>query len=308
MKRVRSYLATPAHHGRMVARAAACAADALFLDLEDAVPASEKAVALGSAVSLLKELDFGTKHVAVRINTRASGLAADEIRALKTCERLNAVIVPKTETEADVQLVQEFIGCEQIPKGTSIAVELLIETAAGLMHVDTLASHPAVSALHLGVEDLAASLGARSAEVGASPAGYRHATREATGIVRSPLDLFAYPMMRVLVAARAFGRLAIDGPCGAFMHEGLTAASAVKAAAMGFDGKQVIHPAQIEVTNAAFTPDAQEVAEARALLATFAAAQAEGRGAATHKGKMIDFVNERMARRIIALAGAPEEG
>ncbi len=307
MTRVRSYLATPAHQGRMVASAAASVADAVFLDLEDAVPASEKAAALRSAVTLLQELDFGAKHVAVRINTRDSGLAAGEIRALKDCGRLDAVILPKVETEEDIRVTRDLIESVRGPERPAIAIELLIETAAGLMRVDHLAAHPAVTALHLGVGDLAASLGARSAEVGASPSGYRHIARENDGLVTGPLDLFAYPMMRVLVAARALGRLAIDGPCGAFRDATITQASAVKAAAMGFDGKQVIHPGQIEATNAAFTPDAQEVADARSLLAAFATATAEGRGAVTHNGKMIDLVNERMARRIIALAGEPEK-
>ncbi len=156
------------------------------------------------------------------------------------------------------------------------------------MQVDRLATHPAVTALHLGVGDLAASLGARSAEVGASPADYRHATRTADGLSSISLDFFAYPMMRLLVTARASGRLAIDGPCGAFTDTDLTASSAMKAAAMGFDGKQVIHPSQIEATNTAFTPAEAEVADARAMLAAFAEATAEGRGAVTFKGRMID--------------------
>lgn len=303
MKRVRSYLATPAHQGRMVARAAASDTDAMFLDLEDAVPASEKAAALQSAVTLLKELDFGTTHVSVRINTRDSGLSANELNALSECARLDAIILPKAETEDEIRFVQDQLGRVRMSDSAGIAIELLIETAAGLMRVDQLAAHPAVTVLHLGVGDLAASLGARSAEVGASPRDYRHAYRTADGMVSTSLDLFAYPMMRVLVAARASGRLAVDGPCGAFTDAELTAASAIKAAAMGFDGKQVIHPSQIEATNAAFTPGDSEVADARAMLAAFAEATAEGRGAVTFKGRMIDKVNERMARRILALAG-----
>ena len=170
-ERVRSYLAAPAHQGRMIARAAASAADALFLDLEDAVPASEKTVALESAVTLLKELDFGEKHVAVRINTRESGLAGGEVQALKECKRLNAVILPKAEKEEDIRFVQDVIGRLHVAKSPTISIELLVETAAGLMRVDSLAAHPAVTALHLGVGDLAASLGARSAEVGAFASG-----------------------------------------------------------------------------------------------------------------------------------------
>lgn len=304
MARVRSYLATPAHQPRMLARAAGSAADAIFLDLEDAVPLAEKSHALRAAVAALDGLDFGTRHVAVRINTPTSGLAADELGALARCARLDAVIVPKAETGQDIALVQAHLAAARPAGAAPVSIELLIETAAGLMRVDTLAAHPAVSALHLGVGDLAASLGARSAEVGASPAGYRHALRDGADLVSTPLDLFAYPMMRVLVAARACGLLAIDGPCGAFQDADLTAATATKAAALGFDGKQVIHPAQIAATNAAFTPTPAEVAEARALLAALHAATARGLGAASFNGKMIDLVNARMARRIIALAGA----
>lgn len=303
MKRLRSYLATPAHQARMVAKAAASSADAIFLDLEDAVPAPEKGAALASAVTSLNDLDFGQKHVSVRINTRDSGLAIAELSALKHCKRLDAIILPKAETDDDISFVHQQLGNTRLPNNRAIAIELLIETAAGLMRVDHLATHPAVTALHLGVGDLAASLGARSAEVGASPADYRHATRTADGLSSISLDFFAYPMMRLLVAARASGRLAIDGPCGAFTDTDLTAAGAGKAAAMGFDGKQVIHPSQIDATNAAFTPAEAEVTDARAMLAAFAEATAEGRGAVTFKGRMIDKVNERMARRILALAG-----
>ena len=108
-------------------------------------------------------------------------------------------------------------------------------------------------------------------------------------------------MMRLLVAARAFGLRAIDGPCGAFRDLRLTESMAQKAAAMGFDGKQVIHPDQIAPTLRAFVPSDEELAQARRIVEAMAQAEAQGQGAVTLDGKMIDYANVRMARRIIEL-------
>lgn len=298
----RSYLATPAHRLRMVQSAAGSAADALFLDLEDAVPVDEKAEALSTALKALSEIDFGTKHVAVRVNASTSQSQHHEILSLCAAPRLNAIIVPKAETCDDIQRIASLIQQASPPRARPLAIELLIETARGLMNVDQLAGLPCVSGLHLGVGDLAASLGARSGEIGSSPTGYRHVSNEAQGSVATPLDLFAYPMMRILVAARAFGLFVIDGPCGAFKDGAISQASAIKAAAMGFDGKQVIHPSQIEMTNEAFTPSTAEVEAARRILEALEQAQAQGMGAVTVDGKMIDLANERMVRRTLALA------
>jgi malyl-CoA/(S)-citramalyl-CoA lyase len=183
-------------------------------------------------------------------------------------------------------------------------MELLIETARGLINVEALAAaDPLVTALHLGVGDLAASIGARSADVGISPSGYRHVGSEADGHPEVPLDLFAYPMMRLLVAARAFGLRAIDGPCGAFRDTVATAASARKAAAMGYDGKQTIHPSQIEATRDAFIPSDAELASAERMLAAFKEAERNGQGAVTVDGKMVDYANIRMIRRLRSFRG-----
>jgi malyl-CoA/(S)-citramalyl-CoA lyase len=160
-----------------------------------------------------------------------------------------------------------------------------------------------VTALHLGVGDFAASIGARSAEIGASPPGYRHVGSAAEGHPQVPLDLFAYPMMRLLVAARAFGLRAIDGPCGAFRDPVATSATAAKAAAMGFDGKQVIHPSQIELTRDAFIPSDDELAYARRVTAAMEEAERNGQAAVTVDGKMVDYANLRMIRRLIGFRG-----
>ncbi|WP_245309159.1 HpcH/HpaI aldolase/citrate lyase family protein [Bradyrhizobium retamae] len=298
----RVYLAVPAHRSEMVAKAAVLAADAVFLDLEDAVPPSEKSAALDVAVRSLCSLDWGKKLVAVRLNAIDSPFIEREIRALGVLPRLDSVIVPKAERESDITGIADQLQDAAPDRARPMELELLIETALGLVNVDLLAgSHKSVAALHLGVGDFAASIGARSSEIGASPEGYRQMGSAQSGYPSVPLDLFAYPMMRVLVAARAFGLRAVDGPCGAFRDTRLTESSALKAAAMGFDGKQVIHPGQIEPTLRAFRPSDSELAHARRVIAAMEEAEAIGRGAVTLDGKMIDYANIRMARRIINL-------
>jgi malyl-CoA/(S)-citramalyl-CoA lyase len=302
LRPTRVYLAVPAHRSRLVAKAAASAADAVFMDLEDAVPPTEKGFALDEAVRSLSSLDWGDKAVAVRLNAVDSPFIAREIRALAACPRLDSVIVPKAERAGDIAAIAEQLRTAAPDRASPVALELLIETALGLVNVDALAvSHLSVSALHLGVGDFAASIGARSSDIGVSPDGYRHVGSAQSGYATAPLDLFAYPMMRLLVAARAFGLRAIDGPCGAFRDVRLTEGAAQKAAAMGFDGKQVIHPDQIEPTLQAFMPSAEELAQARRIVEAMEQAEAKGQGAVTLDGKMIDYANVRMARRIIEL-------
>jgi malyl-CoA/(S)-citramalyl-CoA lyase len=300
----RTYLAAPAHRARMVQNAAASAADAVFLDLEDAVPPAEKAAALEAAATALTMHDWGNKTVTVRLNAIDSVSIQQEIRRLGGIERLDAFMIPKAETVADIATISGWISAAAGARSKPVEMELLIETARGLVNVEALAAaDPQVTALHLGVGDFAASIGARSAEIGASPSGYKHVGSAADGHRETPLDLFAYPMMRLLVAARAFGLRAIDGPCGAFRDEIATAATAMKAAAMGFDGKQVIHPSQIEATRNAFIPTEAELANAERVIAAMEEAERNGQAAVTVDGKMVDYANLRMIRRLLSFKG-----
>ena len=249
-------------------------------------------------------MDWGRKTVAVRLNAIDSPSIRQEIRRLGGIHRLDAFIIPKAEAVADVAEIGRWIAEAAATRAAPAAMELLIETARGLVNVEALAvADPLVTALHLGVGDFAASIGARSAEIGASPSGYRHVGNAADGHPTVPLDLFAYPMMRLLVAARAFGLRAIDGPCGAFRDPVATASTAAKAAAMGFDGKQVIHPSQIEPTRDAFIPSEQELAYAERAIAALEEAERNGQGAVTVDGKMVDYANIRMIRRLMSFRG-----
>jgi malyl-CoA/(S)-citramalyl-CoA lyase len=297
----RTYLAVPAHRARLVQNAAASAADAVFMDLEDAVPPAEKAAALEAAAAALTAHDWGQKTVAVRLNAIDSPSIQNEIERLGGIKRLDALIIPKAEAVADITKISRWITDAAGARDAPAEMELLIETARGLVQVEALAaSDRLVTALHLGVGDFAASIGARSAEIGASPPGYRHVGSAAEGHPATPLDLFAYPMMRLLVAARAFGLRAIDGPCGAFRDAIATASSAAKAAAMGYDGKQVIHPSQIESTRDAFVPSDEELAYAQRVIAALEEAERNGQAAVTVDGKMVDYANIRMIRRLMS--------
>lgn len=295
----RTYLAVPAHRASMVRHAATSPADAVFLDLEDSVPPAEKAAALDGATAALSELDWGRKTVSVRLTPSDSPTHGTEIARLGGIKRLDCVVLPKAERAGDVAALALRLAKEAGARPAPVGIELLIETALGMLNVGLLAAEPSVVALHLGVGDFAASIGARGASIGASPAGYRHVGGDHA---ETPLDLFAYPMMCVLVAARAYGLRAIDGPCGDFRDPRLTGASARKAASMGFDGKQVIHPSQIEATRAAFVPSEAELDHARRVVAAMEAAEREGKGAVTVDGRMIDYANLRMVRRLLRFA------
>ena len=297
---MRSYLAVPAHRMRLVQSAAASPADAVYLDLEDSVPLAEKPAALALAVQALSEIDWGNKWMAVRLNASGSDTIGQEITALGALPRLDAVILPKSQRPAEVAGLAGRLRHARGRRTAPLQIELLIETALGLVNIEALAAaDPLVAALHFGVGDFAASIGARTRDIGISPAEYKHLEKQAEAYRETPLDLFAYPMMRLLVTARAFGLRAIDGPCSAFQDARMTEAMAVKAAAMGFDGKQVIHPSQIEPTRNAFVPSPEEIGFARKILAAMDEAEREGRGAVTVDGKMVDHANVRIAQKII---------
>jgi malyl-CoA/(S)-citramalyl-CoA lyase len=299
----RTVLAVPGHRIKMLHSAAACATDAVFIDLEDAVPVDKKDEALRTAIQALAELDWGDKTVAVRINANERGIDEHEVQTLVAeAPRLDSILIPKVES-TDVIAQAERLLAARPGSFAPLEIEALIETARGVVNVDSIAgSSHWLTALHFGVGDFSASIGARNVEIGGTHPGYAVTLKDKAGnYAATPLDLWTYPMMRILVAARAFGLRAIDGPCGAFRDPVLTRAWALKAASMGYDGKQVIHPEQIEPTRSAFSPTDDEVRDARRTVEALEAAQAVGLAAISLDGKLVDFANVRMAQRILAM-------
>jgi malyl-CoA/(S)-citramalyl-CoA lyase len=304
MRVTRTYLAVPAHQERMVSSAASSNADAVFLDLEDAVPEDKKELALHSAVHAINHLDWTGKTVCVRVNPPLSERIEGEIGELvRRAKRLDTLLIPKVECVQDCLRIDEIVARFNTSRSQPVGLELMIETAKGLVNCESIASSSRFAeSLHFGVGDFSASIGAKSVDIGMSPAAYQLTTGDGHGgHTATQLDMWMYPMMRILIAARANGLRAIDGPCGAFRDLVMSRSSAVKAAVMGFDGKQVIHPGQISETNQAFLPSAEEIAYARRVVDALKLAELSGNGAVQVDGKLVDYANVRMAKRILSM-------
>jgi citrate lyase subunit beta/citryl-CoA lyase len=277
----------------MQEKAATLAADQVLLDLEDATAPSEKVGAREVIVKSLLLLDFGRRSVAVRVNgVDTQWCYRDIVEVMEPAgHRIDALIVPKAESAADIHFVDRLLGEIELARGWPvgrIGLEVLIESSRGLQQVDAIASaSPRLQALIFGPGDLSASLGLGQLSIGMhDDSGY-------------DADIWHYALMRLLVAARVNGLLAIDGPFAAFADlEGLER-SARRTAALGFDGKWVIHPTQIETVNRVYSPDPATYARAEGILAAYRqAAEGEGRGAVRYEGEMIDEATRKMAEAV----------
>ena len=287
LKPRRSCLSVPASNARMQAKAATLRADLVLFDLEDATAPSEKVGARSVVVESLKTLDFGQRAVAVRVNgVDTEWCYRDVIDVVEPAgDRLDVVIVPKVESAGDIHYLDRLLSQIERARGWPqgrIGIEVLIESASGLQRVDEIAAaSPRLESLIFGPGDLSASLGIGQLTIGTLDSDWH------------------YAWMRLLVAARVNGLLAIDGPYAAFADlEGLEQ-SARRTAALGFDGKWVIHPSQIATVNRVYSPDPATYARAEGILAAYRrATESEGRGAVRFEGEMIDEATRKMAEQI----------
>jgi citrate lyase subunit beta/citryl-CoA lyase len=207
-------------------------------------------------------------------------------------EHLDTLIIPKVGSAADVYLVDVLLTQIEEAHGLRhrIGIEVLIETALGMVNIDSIAqSSRRLESLHFGVADFAASVRARTTSIGGLTADY-------------PGDPWHAALARLTVTCRAYGLRPIDGPFGDFSDaEGYTAA-ARRAAALGVEGKWAIHPSQVQLANDVFTPTREEIDRARRILRAMDDAGAAGRGAAQLDGKLIDAASVRLAHNIVAAA------
>ena len=294
----RSELAVPGSRPELFEKAAAGRADYVFLDLEDAVAPDNKEAARRNVVEALGDIDWrgSGKTVSVRINGLDTHYMYRDL--IDVVERAGAhvdtILVPKAGVPADIYTVDALLTQIEAAMGLThrIGIEALVETALGMANVEAVAAaSPRLEALHFGVADYAASCRARTITIGGLNPDY-------------PGDQWHSALSRMLVACRANGLRAIDGPFGDFGDpEGFTAA-ARRAAALGYDGKWAIHPAQIDLANDVFTPPESEVDQARRVLRALDEAAAAGRGAAQLDGRMIDAASARMARNVVETAEA----
>ncbi len=294
----RSELAVPGSRPELFEKAAASRADYVFLDLEDAVAPDEKEAARANVIQALGDIDWhrSSRTLSVRINGLDTHYMYRDL--IDVVERAGAhvdtILVPKVGVPGDIYTVDALLTQIETATGLThrIGVEALIETALGMANVEAVAaSSSRLEALHFGVADYAASCRARTISIGGLNPDY-------------PGDQWHSALSRLLVACRANGLRAIDGPFGDFGDpEGFTA-GARRAAALGYDGKWAIHPAQVDLANEVFTPPESEVDQARRVLRALEEAAAAGRGAAQLDGRMIDAASARMARNVVETAEA----
>ena len=287
----RSCLSVPGSSSSMLAKAPQRGADEVIIDLEDAVAAEAKDEARDAVVAALQEPHYDGVHSAVRVNAPRTPWCHRDIAAMASLAQGPAsIIVPKVESAGDLAFVDRLLDGVEASAGARAApmrVQALIETAAGVARLDEIAGASVrLDALILGYADLAASLG------------------RAAG-ARAELDSWRAIQDALLVAARAHDVLAIDGPFLGIAVDAAFVAAAERARDMGFDGKWAIHPAQVPALNALFTPSAEEIAHARAVLAALDDAQRSGgAGAVALDGQMLDEAVRVAALRVLARAGA----
>jgi citrate lyase subunit beta / citryl-CoA lyase len=276
----RTVLFVPANSVKMIGKASALGADMVILDCEDSVPSQEKENARKTFGPEMKKYEWGRREVGVRVNGLDTPHFADDLKAAVEAGA-GFVVLPKIEGASEVVRVQEKM--EKLGGGTDRLPEIMvtIENPRGLNNVEEiLASSPLISSMEFGSEDFALSLGIY-------------------GLERSGLSTL-YARSRIVASGRAAGVDVLDQAfVGLADPEGLRT-SALEAKSLGFTGKAVIHPSQIDIVNQVFTPSADELKWARRVMEAWNAAQAEGRGAFRLDDKMVDVVHVKMAENIIA--------
>lgn len=268
----RSVLYIPAANARAMEKAQGLAADAIIFDLEDAVAPAEKAAARDLLRAALAN-DYGKRARIVRINGLDTDWGADDARAFAS--GADAVLIPKVSRPQDLDAVAALVP--------EMPLWAMMETAEGMLNAAAIAAHPRLQGMVMGTNDLAKELNSRF-----------RADR--------------LPMMAglglCLLAAKAQGKVIVDGVYNAFKDEDGLRAECDQGRDMGFDGKTLIHPAQLAVTNAAFAPSGAEVDLARRQIAAFEQAQAEGKGVAVVDGRIVENLHIVTARALLAKADA----
>ncbi len=304
----RSELAVPGSNTALFEKAAASAADIVFLDVEDAVAPDDKEQARRNIVQGLNDLDWGAKTMMVRINGLDTHyMYRDVIDIVEACPRLDMILIPKAGTAADVYAIDMLVTQIEAAKRREkrLGFEVLIETALGMANVEAIAqSSRRLEAMSFGVADYAASTRARTTVIGGVNPDYGVLTDRDGSNHRDFhwADPWHFAQSRMMVACRAYGLRPIDGPFGDFDDPDGFRAAARRAAVLGFEGKWAIHPSQIALANEVFSPAEAEISRARKILEAMAQAAREGRGAVSLDGRLIDIASIRMAEALIAKA------
>ncbi|MFS0772081.1 HpcH/HpaI aldolase/citrate lyase family protein [Sphingomonas sp. 1P08PE] len=278
-RRRRSALFMPASNPRAIEKARTLPCDVVILDLEDAVAPDRKEEARAAAGAAIEAGGFGDRELVVRVNGSDTRWGADDLAALAGTP-VDAVLLPKVGEVEDVAAARDLLGVDGPP------IWAMIESARGLLALPALAGAARrlrLAALVAGTNDLAIDLGVRP------------------DADRTPL---LPALAQIVTAARAGGMAVLDGVLNATNDAALLAAHCAQGAMWGFDGKSLIHPAQIAAANAAFGPDAASIAWARRVIALFADPAHADRGAVALDGEMVERLHLAQAQRIMMLAGS----
>ena len=275
----RSVLYIPGSKERALDKARELDCDAIIFDLEDAVAPDEKANARALLARVLAEADFGGRARIVRVNGLDTDWGREDAIALAAAIRagamVDAILVPKVSSPADLDTVAALVP--------DIPLWAMMETALGMLNAAAIAAHPRLEGMVMGTNDLARELGSRFRQD-------RLAMQAGLGLC--------------LLAARAYGRIIVDGVYNAFKDEAGLMAECEQGRDMGFDGKTLIHPAQLAIANAAFAPSEAEIDLARRQIAAFEEAEAAGQGVAVVDGRIVENLHVVTARKTIARSEA----
>ncbi|MBU2983545.1 CoA ester lyase [Lentibacter algarum] len=271
----RSVLYIPGSKDRALEKARGLDVDAIIFDLEDAVTPDAKVEARDTLKAALKEGGYGARAKIIRLNALDSAWGKDDAAAMKDAEA-DAFLLPKVNTAADVDALAAIVGQDK-------AIWAMIETPLGVLNAKEIAAHPQMKGFVAGTNDLAKELNCR----------FR--------ADRLPMQA---SLQMMLLAARAYGVVAIDGVYNQFKDDAGLKVECDQGRDMGFDGKTLIHPAQVEVCNAAFSPSEAEIELAKRQIAAFEEVEASGQGVAVVDGKIVENLHVETAQKILAMAAA----
>jgi (3S)-malyl-CoA thioesterase len=275
----RSVLYIPGSKERALEKATGLACDAIIFDLEDAVAIDEKANARALLAKTLSEADYGARLKIVRVNGLDTEWGREDVLAfadaIRAGAKVDAILIPKVSTPADLDAVADLIQ--------GVPLWAMMETALGMLNAGAIAAYPRLEGMVMGTNDLAKELGSRF--------------RADRLPMQAGLGL-------CLLAAKAHGKIIVDGVYNAFKDDEGLKFECDQGRDMGFDGKTLIHPAQLEVCNAAFAPSEAEINLAERQITAFEAAKAAGQGVAVVDGKIVENLHIVTARQVLAKAQA----
>ena len=296
----RCQLFGPGSNTKLFPKMAASAADVINLDLEDSVAPNDKAQARRNIIQASHEIDWGNKYLSVRINGLDTPYWYRDVVELleEGSERIDQIMIPKVGCAADVYAVDALVTAIETAKGRTkkISLEVIIESAAGIAHVEEIAaSSPRLQAMSLGAADFAASMGMQTTGIGGTQENYymlRNGEKHWS-------DPWHWAQANIVAACRTHGLLPVDGPFGDFSDDEGFRAQARRSATLGMVGKWAIHPKQVALANEIFTPTEESVQEAREILKAMEEAKARGEGATTYKGRLVDIASIKQAEVIV---------